>query len=147
MSSMILTTTTNIGAQKKGEQLQYGRCWKLTHYQLGTAGHDPATNLPLVPDPTLSELPSPIQSSLIPIPAGSIYQVTPRITEIRIQLPENEAYPVISSLALFGTIFYTEASEDAALLGTQYMHVISHFSSISKQASESKTLVLALKNI
>lgn len=145
--SMILTTTTNIGARKKGEQLQYGRCWKLTHYQLGTAGHDPATNLPLVPDPSLAELPSPLQATLTPIPAGSIYVVTPRILEVRIQLPSNEAYPVISSIALFGTIFYVEAQDDAILLGSQYMHAISNFSSISKQASEEKTLVLSLKNI
>lgn len=138
---------TNIGAMKNGEQLVLGRCYMLKHFMLGSGGHDPATNLAVVPDQTLVELPSPKFGEIQPIPAGSAYVVGPRQTQYKIRLPAGVATGALSSIGLYGEIVNVVDPNDAALIGTTFLHSVMNFNLQNKDANEAKTITLTLNNV
>lgn len=141
------TRTTNIGAQKTGEQLTLGRCFMVKYFMIGSGGHDPSTNLAIVPDPTLTELPSPKFSDPVLIPTGSAYQVGPRQTQYKITLGAGVASGAMSSVGLYAEIVSVVNPNDASLIGTKFLYAVMNFNLYNKPDDEPRVLTLTLNNV
>jgi hypothetical protein len=135
----------NTGAQRKGEQLALGRCFKLSHFQLGSGGHNESDGLPLSVDVTKTAVVSPI-TDLIELPASSMTQVGPRTTRIELTLGNNQANGVISTIGLFGEIIFVNNEADASLIGTQFLYAVCNIQKFTKTSSESRIIKLFLNH-
>lgn len=133
----------NTGALRKGEQLALGRCFRLTHYQLGSGGHNPEDGLPLTVDVTKANVISPI-IPITEIPVGALTQTGPRTTLFQVTLPNSFASGTISTIGLFGTITYVENGNDTTLIGTQFLYAVCNIQKFIKTSSEERTLKLFL---
>lgn len=142
-----IVRTMHVGAQKNGEMFVFGRAFKLKWFGIGSAGHDPKTLLPVVPDPTLTALPSPVTGSLLEIATGAAYQVSPTVTEFKLTLPAGVGSGVFSSIGIYGEITSVVDEADAGLIGQVFLYGIANLPMQNKLDSESKTLTLRLNNI
>lgn len=131
----------NTGAQRKGEQLALGRCFRLTHYQLGSGGHNEDDGLPLSVDVTRASVLLPV-TDIVEIPAGSFTQVGPRTTQLKLTLGNSDANGTLSTIGLFGTITSVYDENDSALIGTVFLYAVCNFQKFTKTSSESRTLTL-----
>ncbi len=135
----------NTGAQRKGEQLALGRCFIISHFQLGSGGHNETDGLPFSVDVTKSTVQQAF-TALIPLPAGSMIQSGPRTTQITLELAPSVGNGTISTVGLFGEIISVNNPEDNALIGTQFLYAVANFARITKTNSETKTLKLSLNH-
>lgn len=134
---------TNLGAQYKGWQSAYGRCFRLLYFQLGGGGVDD-TGMPYRVDPTLTKLTSPITELLEIATYGTFSFPHPRKLTISITLPEDVGNGTFSVIGLFGEIIHCDESSDASLVGTQFLYGITNFTEVTKTSGEVKPLVISL---
>lgn len=147
--SQSIIRVLNQGAQKTSLQLVKGQCFVLKYFCIGAGGHDPATGLPVVPDPTLTELPIPKFTDLKAITSngGSANIVGPRVIEFNLVLIPGIATGEMSSVGLYGEITSVADPADIALVGQTFLHSIANFSLQNKLDSETKTITLRLNNV
>lgn len=135
----------NTGSQRKGEQLTLGRCYRITHVQLGSGGHNESDGLPLSVDVTKATVQEPITSEM-ELPQTAFLQIGPRRTQITVELPTNVANGTISTIGLFGTIVFVPDGDDQTLVGTRFLYAVCNTQKFTKTAAESKKLKLFLNH-
>ncbi len=135
----------NSGALRKGQQLSLGRCYRLTHVQLGSSGHNESDGLPLSVDITKTTIENPITPEM-ELPSDAFVQIGPRKTQVTISLTESQANGVISSIGIFGTIVFVPENDDQTLLGTRFLYAVCNTQKFTKTAAESKKLKLFLNH-
>ena len=134
---------TNIGASYKGQAMALGRCWRLSHFQLGTNGVDP-TGLPYSVDVARTGLVSPITPLLDISAFGTITAPGPRRLLVDLMLDASTGNGVFSQLGVFGEIIYCDEPGDAGLVGTRFLYGLCNFSEVNKNVGDTRRLTFTI---
>lgn len=116
---------TNTGRERHAQMLVTGKSFKITHFTVGTQGHDPgdpmiATN----PDPSAVEVAGAVFG---PEPYDSASYLTPTCPAWECVLEFGEAVGAgISSLGLIATIV-ANGSDPVDEVGLQFLYALAHF--------------------
>lgn len=101
MAFEILSIVTNLGKQRMGQMLVHGHAFKITHFAIGNAGHDPLDpSSALTPNPADTECPG----SFFVDEVDDYYFAGDYCPVFICRLEEGEAVGEVSSLCLIGTM-------------------------------------------
>lgn len=141
----VIARITNIGAKCSCEQHTLGRFFVVDKFTvgIGTVGCDETTHLPLVPDITETVWPTQTAGQLENITVESTpYLQGPRIIVYPITVPDQYRNRQISSIGLYGTYVYTQATEDIPLIGSTFLFAIANFGLVTVPADQKMIVTL-----
>lgn len=121
----LLATVTNVGASREAQKLETGKSFRITHFEIGSEGHDPGDPLvALVPDPGTTETagrvfgPEPIDD------LGYLSATCPYWTCIVESGEANGA--LFSSISLIATIVYN-GTDPVDEVGRTFVYAVANF--------------------
>jgi hypothetical protein len=141
MAQAIIATVTDVARQNFANLLDVGRAFTITHFVVGSGGHDTDPTIALTPDPTLTTLPL---QTFGPKVITSKTLITPFCVQYLCDLDALEAVGPLSNYGLVATFTYSPIIADP-LIGTQFLFAIANTPLSVKTDSETRSIAISVQ--
>ena len=138
----IAAVLTNEYHRRRAEADATGKCFLVTAFSLGNAGHDPLNpSVKLTPDPSATELESVVFG---PKAVSGFDFANNRCPVWDCFLDFGEATTQFSSIGIYAQIIASPIPDDPEI-NTLFLYAIGHFGQVSKEDSETRTLQVGVQ--
>ena len=143
MADFIVSLTTG-GRRFEAQSILFGYGAKVTHFAVGSGGHDPGTGLPLPLNTDTDTLPGQFFGPEV-VDEGIL--LTPTCPQWTCILQPGESVGGISDLGLYASVTYVPPGSppDAPVVGSMFLYAIAYFALRYKAASSRETFYVTLK--
>ncbi len=143
MATTLIASVTNLGAQREARSLETGKSFRITHFELGSEGHDPDDPLSaLTPDASLTETPGRVFG---PEPVDSVDYISLTCPFWTCLVGNAEANgSAISSVTLIATIIHN-GNDPVDEEGVTFPYAIANFPRVPKTVADEWTLEIGIQ--